>query len=302
VSLASIDLNLLLVLDTVLEERSVVRAAERLHVTPSAISNSLARLRTVVGDPLVSRSGRGIVPTPRATTMAPALHRALRELDDVVHGGAFDPATTDRTFTIAMADAVQLVRLPPLAARLAVEMPRARLRALSIDTLLATGGLAGTEVDVVIGAGEGGPGVHEQPLYAERTVLVARAGHPRARARLSKTALGALRHVEVHVAAGRGNRPLAATYAELGIAREVVIVVPTFTAAAAIVAATDYVASLPASLVDVVGPRLGLVRLRPPLPAISVSIRMLWHERTHRDPALRAFRALLASAKPAASR
>jgi DNA-binding transcriptional LysR family regulator len=71
VSLASLDLNLLLVLDTVLAERSVARAARRLHVTPSAVSNALARLRAALDDPLISRSGRGIVPTPRAAALAP---------------------------------------------------------------------------------------------------------------------------------------------------------------------------------------------------------------------------------------
>src|SRR6266446_3989728 len=80
VSIASIDLNLMLVLHTVLAERNVARAAERLHVTPSAVSNALARLRDVLGDPLVTRKGRGIVPTPRATELAPAIARAIHEL------------------------------------------------------------------------------------------------------------------------------------------------------------------------------------------------------------------------------
>ena len=118
-NLAALDLNLLLVLDTVLAERSVARAARRLHVTPSAISNALARLRTALGDPLVARSGRGIVPTPRALALAPALARALRELDLAVHGATFDPATTIRTFTVAIADAGQVVRMPRLAKLLA---------------------------------------------------------------------------------------------------------------------------------------------------------------------------------------
>jgi len=90
VSLSTLDLNLLLMLDTVLAERSVVRAARRLHVTPSAVSNALARLRAALDDPLLIRSGRGIVPTPRAAALAPALARALRDLDQAVHGDGFD--------------------------------------------------------------------------------------------------------------------------------------------------------------------------------------------------------------------
>jgi DNA-binding transcriptional LysR family regulator len=297
VSLAALDLNLLLVLDTVLAERSVVRAARRLHVTPSAVSNALARLRAALDDPLLIRSGRGVVPTPRAAALAPALARALRDLGEAVAGGGFDPATTDRELTLATADVGQVVRLPQMVAALAAEMPRARLRVLSIDTLYASGGLAGTEIDVSIGAGEKGPGVHARPLYEEHIVLVARAGHPAVGGgRITKARLAALRHVEVQVAPGRGSRPLAAGYAALGVARDIAVVVPTFTAAAAIVAGTDLVASLPDSLVEVLGPRLALRRLATPLAPIGTAINLLWHERTHQDPAQRAFRDVLVRA------
>src|SRR5262249_49145516 len=152
VRLPQLDLNLLLVLDTVLTERSVARAARRLHVTPSAVSNALARLRGALADPLVARSGRGIVATPRAAELAPTLARALRELEQAVSGSAFDPASTTREFTLAIADAGQIVRLPDLARSFATEMPRARLRVVGIDTLLSTGGLGGSEVDVAIAA------------------------------------------------------------------------------------------------------------------------------------------------------
>src|SRR6187402_815703 len=111
VSIAGLDLNLLLVLDTVLRERSVARAAKRLHVTPSAISNGLAKLRTALADPLVTRRGRGIVPTPRAEELAPTLARALAELARVVTHVPFDAATCTRTFTLAMADAGQIASL-----------------------------------------------------------------------------------------------------------------------------------------------------------------------------------------------
>jgi DNA-binding transcriptional LysR family regulator len=296
VSLSSLDLNLLLVLDTVLAERSVVRAARRLHVTPSAISNGLARLRAVLDDPLLVRSGRGVVPTPRATALAPALSRALRDLEQAVHGDRFDAATTDRELTLAIADVGQVVKLPRIVAALARAMPRARLRVLSIDTLFAAGGLASTEIDAAIGAGERGPAVRAEPLYEERIVLVARAAHRTIGRRVGKAELAGLRHVDAQVAPGRGSRPLAASYAALGVAREIAVVVPTFTAAAAVAAGSDLVASLPASLVSVLGPRLGLRVVATPLAPIATPINLLWHERTHEDPALRAFRDVLVRA------
>jgi DNA-binding transcriptional LysR family regulator len=299
VSIHQLDLNLLLLLDTVLSERSVVRAARRLHVTPSAVSNGLARLREALGDRLVIRSGRGIVPTPRAEALAPALKRALGDLERSVQQDAFDPATTTRQFTLAQADAGQISRLPRLARLLSREMPRARLRVVNIDTYLASGGLQGTEVDVALVAVlDKTPGVHAIALYTERSVLVARRGNPRVRPRLTKAQLAELEHVEVQVAPGRGYRELAKSYQRLGIERKIAVVVPSFAAAAAVVAETDFVATLPATLVKAMGGRLGL-RLAGPAPTVESVIQLAWHQRTHDDPAMRAFRELIVRASTA---
>ena len=135
------------------------------------------------------------------------------------------------------------------------------------------------------------------PLYEERTALVARRNHPRIRARLSKAQLAALRHVDVQVAPGRGYRNLARMYAQLGIERDVALVVPSFTTAAAIVAATDYVATLPASLVEVLGAGLGIRAVPAPVRGVTVEIQLAWHERTEHDPAMRAFRDLITRAE-----
>jgi DNA-binding transcriptional LysR family regulator len=297
VSLASLDLNLLLVLDTVLAEHSVLRAARRLHVTPSAVSNALARLRAALDDPLVTRSGRGIVPTPRALELAPVLSRAMRELDDAVNARAFDPAVSQRQITLAVGDAGQIALLPRLTALLAAEMPRTTLRVVGIDTLVAAGGLAGAEVDATIGAGERGPGVQVAPLYEERLVLVARRGSTPAR--LSKARLASLRHIEVHVAAGHPNRGLVQAYARIGIERDIAAIVPTFTAAAAVVAASDLVATLPERVVDTLAAGFAIERVAAPVKPPVVTILLAWHERTHHDPAMRAFRALVHRAAPA---
>lgn len=299
----SLDLNLLVMLDTVLTERSVARAARRLHVTPSAISNALSRLRGALGDPLIARSGRGIVPTPRAAEMAPALARVLGELERVVHRTPFDPATTTRGFTLAIADVGQVTRLPRLAALLAAEMPRARLRVVGIDSLISLGGLAGSEVDVAIGVTHRGPGIHNETLFDERTVLVSRRAHPAAKTRLSRTKLAALRHVAIEMFPGAAARdPAALAYARAGVPREVAMSVPTFTAAVAVVAATDLVASVPASLVEVLRTRFGLRTLTGAVPRYAVTMNLSWHERTHADPAMIAFRDLARRAVASAAR
>ena len=296
-SLARIDLNLLVVLDTVLSERSVVRAARRLHLTPSAISNSLARLREIFGDPLVVRNGRGVVPTSRAEAVAPALKLALNQVERVIQADVFDPSTTTRQFTLAVADAGQLSRLPKLVKLLQKEMPRAELRVVGIDTYLSSGGVGKGEIDVaLIAADEEVPGIHTTPLYRETSVLVSRREHPCARRRISKAQLSELRHVEVQVAPGRGYRELARQYTELDIKREVVVIVPSFIAAAAIVAGTDFVATLPESLVKALGPRLGLELMLAPAPKVTLDLKLIWHDRTDGDPAMRAFRTLVAQA------
>jgi DNA-binding transcriptional LysR family regulator len=293
--LSQLDLNLLVVLETVLAERSVARAARRLHVTPSAISNSLARLRQALGDPLVTRSGRGIVPTPRAATLVPALGRALRDIHHAIYGQVFDPDSATGQFTLAMADAAQIVQAPKLAADFARAMPRAKLRVVGIDTLLSSGGLAGTDVDVALAALEKSPGVHVEPLYDEQSVLVGRSGHPLAATAVSKKQLGSLRHVDVQVAPGKGYRELASTYSRLGIPRDTALVVPSFVAAAAIVADTDFVATLPESLVRRFGKAYGIRVLTPSAPRVSITLKLAWHERTDHDPAMKAFRQLVAS-------
>ena len=290
-SLSQIDLNLLLVLDTVLSERSVVRAARRLHVTPSAVSNSLARLRLLLGDSLVIRSGRGIVPTPHAVSLAPSLKRALTELESVVRKNAFDPLTTTRQFTIALADAGQMARFPQLVKLILKEMPRAQLRAVGIDTYISSGGVSGMEIDAaLVGLEEKAPGVHMAPLYKETSVLVARRGNRHAGGRITKARLAALQHVDVQVAPGRGYRALAQTYMRLGIERSVAVTVPSFIAAAAVVAKTDFVATIPSSMVEFLGDRFLLHVITGPVPKIVTQIKLVWHERTDDDPAMRAFR------------
>ena len=291
VSLSRFDLNLLLVLDAVLAEGSVARAAKRLHVTPSAVSNALARLRTLLGDPLLTRKGRGIVPTPRALELGPLLAKGLRDLHDAVRAGGFSPAMTTRRFTIALSDVGQVVLLPRIVALFFKEMPRARLRAVGIDSLVLLGGLAGQEVDVVIGP-EGAEGdIHAERLFQQSAVLICREGHPALGKGSDARSLGTLRHVAIDMAPGQSLRDLAgAAYARAGVSRDVAMTVPTFSAAAAIVAASDLVATVPASLFDVIGPRLRLRTLPAPIPPLPIITNLCWHERTHADPAAAAFR------------
>src|SRR5512144_3396081 len=124
-NVASLDANLLLVLHLVLQEGSATRAARRLHLTQSAVSNALARLRSQLGDPLVVRTGRGLAPTPRAEQMAPLLSAAFADLERALGREGFDPSTCTRTFTFA--DSEEFSQLPRLAGLFEQRLPRATL-------------------------------------------------------------------------------------------------------------------------------------------------------------------------------
>ncbi|MFZ6181293.1 LysR substrate-binding domain-containing protein [Nannocystis pusilla] len=310
-NIAALDLNLLLVLHTVLVERSAAAAARRLHVTPSAVSNSLAKLRAQLGDPLVVRSGRGLVPTPRALELAPHLRAAVRELERVVAGAErFDPATTTRSFALALSDAHQICDLPRVARAFAAAMPRAQLRVVSIDHFEAVGGLAGGEVDAAVApATAPQAGQHAHHLYEETGVLLVRQGHPAAGEPVTREVWASLRHVDIHLALGRGgigHRAARAWLAGERLAFDVAVVAPSFLAAAVVAANSDYACGLPRRVAEALAPVLPLTPLALPGPPMAFSIDLVWHERTHLDVGARAFRELviaaLASPRPASKR
>lgn len=307
-ALSAIDLNLLFTLHVVLVERSVARAAARLGVTAPAVSNSLARLRELLGDPLLVRHGRGLVPTPRAEEIAPFLARATAELERALLGDrTFDPATTTRTFSIVCADADQISRIPRIAAALARRMPRAHLRVRSVDDFEAGGGFAGGDTDLVfIPAHPLPPGLHTAPLGRDEGVMVARRGHPGIRGRLTRKALHALRYIDIHLVLGRGgigHGAVDAFFAAHGLRRDIAVTVPSFAAAAMVAAETDLVAGMPAHLAQRLVKVLPLRILALPFPPLVFDMQMLWHERTHSDPGCKAFRELVTTAvRPTARR
>lgn len=300
-NLAALDLNRLLVLHAVLTEASVTRAAARLNVTPSAISNALARLRATFDDPLLVRSGRRLVLTPRAAALAPQLADAVAAMARVLDSpSSFDPARSTRRFTLACSDAEQISEVPRIAAAFARKLPKASLRIMSVDQLEAVGGLAAAEVDAAISpAHDPTPDLHVTDLYEEEGVLVVRRRHPRVRRRMSKQQFNALRHIDVHLALGRpgiGHRIVEEFLASHQLHRDIAVVVPSFAAAAAIASRTDWVAGMPRRMAAAFLRQLPLVTVAMPVPAVRFRIQLVWHERTHEDAGAECFRALIVSA------
>jgi DNA-binding transcriptional LysR family regulator len=150
-NITTVNLNLFVVFDALVAERNVTRAAKRLGVTQSAVSNALRQLRSLFDDPLFLRRSAGVEPTPRALALVEPVRRGLDALGDALAPPRFDAKTADRRFVIATSDYVELVLLPPLLARLSAEAPGVRLEIVpwglhEVPALLARG-----EADLMIG-------------------------------------------------------------------------------------------------------------------------------------------------------
>ncbi|WP_437311801.1 LysR family transcriptional regulator [Sorangium sp. So ce388] len=299
--LAALDLNLLVVLDALLAERHVTRAAARVGMTQPACSHALGRLRRALGDPLLVRGARGaMLPTPRAEALAPALRAALRGLASAIRGEPrFDPATARRTFRIATGDYAELVLLPPLLSLLASAAPSVDVwmmpLALTRDGVVAQ--LTSGAVDVVIGPPRRGwpDDLYVRPLFEERFRCVVRRDHPAAHGRLTLDRYCALSHLLV-APRGTPGSLVDDALAALGRDRRIAATVPHFLVAPHVIAATDLMATLGARIVDATAAPLGLAVLPPPLELAGFSFAMIWHERTHHDPAHRWLRDQIARA------
>lgn len=297
VNLSSVDLNLFLVLHTVLEERSATRAAARLHVTQSAVSNALARLRDLLGDPLVVRSGRGLAPTPRAEQLAPLLREATDRITLALDRRGFVAEESTRTFTIALADSHQATEVPRIARAFARRLPRATLRVVSADYLAATDGLTNGDVDVAFAPEQVvHPGLRSSVLFDEQAALLVRRDHPRVRRRMTRDLFNSLPHIDVHVVLGRpgtGHRVAQRGWERAGVQRRVVLTVPYFMTAALAAVETDCVAAVPDRLAALCVRMLPLKRVAAAFRLPQLRTALIWHERTDADPGATLFRQIV---------
>lgn len=297
VNLASIDLNLLHVLATVLEERSATRAAQKLGVTQSAVSNALRRARGLFGDPLFARRPHGLEPTPRAEALLPALRawvEGTRRL--LAEAPSFEPGRTTRTFRIACSDAVAVTLLRPILRRLFERAPGARLRMVTLDRLIAEDGLARGQVDLLIGIPPVLPDGHEAELvYRDPMECIVRADHPKVRARLSLDMYASLPHVDLALF-GAIDDAVDRALAKRGRSRVVQVALPHFSSVPLAVAETDCVATLSSRLAWAFARRLPLRVFKPPVELEPVEIRQVWLRRSGADGAVRFLREIVREA------
>ncbi len=266
VQLGRVDLNLLVLFDAVFAERHVGTAAGHLHVTPSAVSHGLRRLRELFDDPLFLRTPKGVVPTARACELAAPIAEILSRVRTVVGSvERFDPARSARRFTIGAPDATLAVLLPRLTTELRRAAPRIDLAIVHLLPASETSLLDSGAIDLAVVPLDDIPArFFAKAVYEEEFVIAARAGHPF----LKKPTLRGyceLRHALVSIT-GESQGFLDQALAERGLSRRVALTVPNFLLALAALAGSDLVAAIPRSLLITHAARFGLASVKPPLP------------------------------------
>jgi DNA-binding transcriptional LysR family regulator len=265
IDLSRIDLNLLVLFEAVMSERHVARTAKRLHVSPSAVSHGLARLRRTLHDPLFLKHPKGVHPTDRANELALPIAEILVRVRSVMASAeGFDPKRSTRRFTIGAPDVVFPVVAPALLAYLAKAAPMIDLAMRTILPQHALAALDAREVDMVIQPlDEVPPRFTRTPLYEDEFAIAIRKGHPLG----TKPTLAqycSASHVLVSATGDAfGNVDIALR--KLGRTRRVAATVPTFMAALALVAETDLISAAP-KLSSSYAARFGVVLAKPPAP------------------------------------
>jgi DNA-binding transcriptional LysR family regulator len=294
----TLDLNLLRVFDEVMAERNLTRAARNLAITQPAASNALRRLREALGDELVTRAGYGVVPTPFALSIWPAVREALANLRAAIAPIDFDPSVTRDTFVLAMADATSAILIPRLLGILETEAPRASMRVRPLTTRDPRVLLEGEEVQLAVGyfpaviaaitLGEMQEDIPDTfghaPVYSGQYVCVMRRDHPLAASPMSLDAYCAARHLLVSFS-GRPFGFVDEALAVIKRTRRVVLTVNQFFTAAQVVTQSDLLTILPRDFIPSTG-IADLLAWQPlPVQVPLLQVDMLWHRRHETAPA-----------------
>lgn len=280
------DLNLLVTLNVLLTEGSVAGAAKRLRLTPSAMSRALARVREATGDPLLVRAGRGLVPTPRALELRERVAQLVQDAEAVLRpADQLDLKRLVRTFTLRNRDGFVENFGPDLIERVAREAPGVRLRFVQKpdkDSTPMRDGSVDLETGVV--GKDTGPEVRTQALFRDRFIGAIRAGHPLSRGEITDARYAEARHILVS-RQGLERDQIDEALEPLGLKREIVTVVGTFSEALALARASDLIATVPERYTGSL--REGLFSFPVPVAQGEFTVSLLWHPRLDADPAHR---------------
>jgi DNA-binding transcriptional LysR family regulator len=293
---SGVTLGQLEVLQLLLEERSLTRAARALETSQSAVSKVLSKLRRHFQDPLFVRSGLSMDPTPRALDLAETTRKILTAAGSLQASPiSFVPATSERTFNIFIGDGGIIRLLPGLMARVASEAPNLQLRAIPLEGHKLLAKLESGSVDLAVGAFPSlMNGIRRRRLYTEGYLTLLHKEHPQAdHIRLRKGFVSA-RHVLVTSSnTGHAGSQIAERAIEALIPpKNIALRVPSFVAAAMVAKRTNTITTMPAKVATLLATELDLQTIEPPIQLPRVEIALYWHERFHRDLGNRWLRSL----------
>lgn len=280
------DLNLLFTLDVLLQEGSVARAAQRLRLSPSAMSRALARLRETTGDPLLVRAGRGLVATPRATELREQVSQLVLNAEAVLRPAEqLDLQQLVRTFTLRTREGFVENFGAALINRVAAEAPGVQLcfvQKTDKNSTALRDGAVDLETGVVGQATA--PEVRVQALFRDRFIGVARAGHPLSKGEITAATYAQAKHIAISRRV-QDKGPIDEALHVLGLERQVTTIVSSFSAALALAQASDLVATVPERHTGNL--RAGMHSFELPVTAPEFTVSLLWHPRLHADAAHR---------------
>ncbi len=284
--LSELDLNLLRVLDLLLAERSVTRAAMRLGRTQPAVSNALHRLRVLLNDDLLVRGGKGLELTPRAQALRQPIRTALASIEAALAATApFDPAKDDSLIRISTPDRLSLAVVPPLFNRLQRLAPHMALQVRTADRHQALSLVDDDTTDLAIGWFNETPNhMTAEFLMEESLYCVFRPGHPLASSTARLTIEGVLGFPHVVVSATGGRTAIFDDLlAEKGLKRNALVIVENFTAVPHLLARSDMIGVFGKLASDVFATSFGLKTHLVPGGIANIATKMAWHARNDRD-------------------
>lgn len=298
VDLRRIDLNLLVTLGALLEEKSVTRAAERLGMSQPAASRALARLRTLFSDALLVEARGGYILSARAEEIRPVLRRTLAGVGEILEARPFEPARATGHVRLLMADLEAAALAPHLLARLAAEAPMLDLDIMPPgNPLFET--LEDDAVDAIVGViNEAPAGIRRRGLYADGFVTLMRAEHPAAESELTLERYLQLGHIVVSIT-GAGPAPVDVALARMGHRRCVKLRVPSFLSAVEIAAQSDLIMTLPSSLAQTAAGMGRFVAMPPPIDLGRFTMSLVWQARRQDEPKHRWLRRMIVDAAKA---
>jgi DNA-binding transcriptional LysR family regulator len=292
--LRDLDLNLLVMFDQLLVERRVSKVAENLGITQPAVSNSLARLRKLLGDELFLRTPAGMEPTPFAEELAESVTCALGMIHSALNQrSSFDPSTSTRSFTVGMTDIGEIYFLSTLIDRLRKQAPGVTFSTVRNTAVNLKDEMEAGKVDLAIGLlPQLSSGFFQRRLFRQRYVCLFRQGHKLDKKRISLNEFTAAQHLVV-VSAGTGHGKVDEVLKRSGIERDVRLTVPHFVSVGQILQATDLVATVPERLALRLVEPFKLACVSHPAKLPEVAINVFWHAKFHKSPANQWLRTLV---------